>query len=110
MAAANGAREDLRFARSSAALLFLNLADGLFTLTFLQLELAEEANPLMRFAYQGSPLLFMVVKLAVVSGGVCLLWKNRDCVAAKGALTVGLTFYAAIIAWHLAFLLRCLTG
>ena len=37
---------------ASVALLVLNLLDGLFTLIFLQLGVAEELNPLMRLAYE----------------------------------------------------------
>jgi len=98
------------FPRSPAALLFLNLLDGFFTLTFLQLKVAEEANPLMRLAYDHSPLAFMVLKLAVVNAGVALLWAHRESRVARGALLAGVFLYALIVAYHLSFLLALLTG
>lgn len=97
------------FPRSAAAVLFLNLLDGLFTLTFLQLHLAEEANPLMRVAYSHSPLAFMLIKLAVVHAGVLLLWANRRCTAARIALQAGVYLYAAIVVYHLSFLVSLVT-
>jgi len=98
------------FFRSPAALLFLNLLDGLFTLFFLQMQVAEEANPLMRLAYKHSPLSFMVLKLAVVNAGVALLWAHRDSKAARTAMAVGVGLYGLIVAYHLSFLFALLTG
>ena len=92
--------------RSSAALLFFNLLDGLFTLLFLQLGVAEEANPLMRWAYEGSPLWFMVTKLTAVHFGVMLLALHRHSNAARHALRAGAALYAAIVAYHLFFMAR----
>ena len=88
----------------AVALLLLNLTDGLFTLTFLQLGLAEELNPLMRVAYERSPLLFMGFKLAVVGTGVALLCSHHEYRLAQWALKAGLGLYALINVYHLAFL------
>jgi hypothetical protein len=93
----------------AAAVLFLNLLDGLFTLTFLQLSLAEEANPLMRMAYSLSPLAFMISKLAVVHGGVLLLWIHQRWSAARAALQAGVYLYAAIVVYHLSFMVWLVT-
>ncbi|HLL54562.1 MAG TPA: DUF5658 family protein [Myxococcaceae bacterium] len=95
---------------SAALLLLLNLLDGFFTLTFLQLKVAEEANPLMKLAYNHSPLSFMVLKLAVVHAGVALLWANRHAKVARTAMNAGVFLYAVIVAYHLSFLLTLLTG
>src|SRR5688572_20835744 len=62
----------------AVTLLLLNLLDGLFTLTFLQLGVAQEANPIMRAAYDLSPLGFMIVKMLVVNVGVVVLSAHRD--------------------------------
>ena len=97
------AREDIRV---PAALLALNLVDGIFTLTFLQLRVAEEANPLMKLAFRASPLAFMGLKLLAVQIGVWMLWKYRGAPAAKTALGVGVLLYGAIACWHLVFLVR----
>ena len=92
--------------RSSAALLFFNLLDGVFTTAYLQLNLAVEANPLMRWAYAGSPLAFMGLKLLAVQGGVVLLWVNRDRPLAQWAMTAGASIYGLLVLWHLAFAAR----
>lgn len=89
-----------------AALLLLNLADALFTLAFLQLHLAEEANPLMAAAYAGSPVLFLAVKLALVHGGALLLWTHRAAAAARAALAAGVALYGAIVVYHCSFAAR----
>lgn len=93
-----------------AALMVLNLLDGLFTLSFLQLGVAEEANPLMRAAYHASPLLFMILKLAVVQLGVWILWAHRHAKTARCALQAGTWMYAAIVAYHLSFLASLVFG
>lgn len=93
------------FASACAALLVLNLLDGLFTLTFLQLGVAEEANPLMRAAYEHSPLLFMGSKILLVNLGAWMLWANRRTEAARAALSAGVLLYAGIVAYHCSFLL-----
>jgi cytochrome bd-type quinol oxidase subunit 2 len=83
---------------ASAALLLLNLLDGLFTMTFLQLDVAEELNPLMRAAYAHSPLLFMLSKLVIVNAGLLLLCVHRSMRASRLAIRAGALVY------HLAFL------
>jgi hypothetical protein len=89
---------------ASVALLVLNLLDGLFTLTFLQLDVAEELNPLMRAAYEFSPLLFMVAKLVIVNAGLTLLCLHRSMRASRLAIRAGALIYAVITVYHLAFL------
>ena len=88
----------------TASLLVLNLLDGLFTLLFLQLEVAEELNPLMRAAYEGSPLSFMALKLGVVHLGVWVLCIHRELKVVQRALVAGACLYAGIVLYHLAFL------
>ncbi|HVE82964.1 MAG TPA: DUF5658 family protein [Myxococcales bacterium] len=92
------------------ALLVLNLLDALFTMTFLHMRVAEEANPLMRAAYAGSPLLFLVLKLFLVHTGATLLWVNRAAAAARVALASGVGLYAAIVVYHCSFAARLAAG
>ncbi|RKH00004.1 hypothetical protein D7V97_30880 [Corallococcus sp. CA053C] len=89
---------------ASVALLMLNLLDGLFTLLFLQLGVAEELNPVMRVAYEQSPLLFMFSKLLIVNAGLCLLCLHRKLKASRFAIRAGAVVYAIIVVYHLAFL------
>jgi hypothetical protein len=89
----------------TVALLALNLVDALFTLVFLQLGFAEEANPFMRVAYEQSPLTFMMVKVLLVPLGVMLLAMGPQRAALR-ALTLAVSAYALVVTWHLAFLAR----
>jgi len=89
---------------AAALLLVLNLMDGLFTLTFLQMNVAEELNPLMRVAYTHSPLSFMTIKLAIVSLGLVLLCMHRTMNMSQRAIQAGAGLYAIIDIYHLAFM------
>ncbi|MHB8879021.1 MAG: DUF5658 family protein [Myxococcaceae bacterium] len=101
---------DVRVAALSLFLLFLNVVDGGFTTLFLQLGVASEVNPLMRLAYERSPVVFMLAKLALVQAGVLMLWVNRDARAARGALWCGVLLYLGIVGWHLCMLVNLLSG
>lgn len=87
----------------SIAILLLNLLDALFTLAFLQFDLAEEANPLMNLAYRNSPLGFLLLKLAMVQVGVLILHHNRHVRVAQHALNAVAAVYVGIVSYHLAF-------
>lgn len=79
----------------------LNLLDAVFTLSFVQAGLAEEANPLMESALAVSPVLFMLAKLSLVSLGVALLWRMRGHrVAAFGILGAAIVYFL-VVAYHL---------
>jgi hypothetical protein len=83
--------------------LLLNLFDALFTLAFLQFDLAEEANPLMSFAYRSSPVGFVLLKLAMVQAGILILHHNRRLPVAQHALHAVAAVYVGIVSYHLAF-------
>lgn len=85
-------------------LLVLNLLDGLFTLAFLQLALAEELNPLMRAAWNDSPLTFMALKLGVVQLGVWILWLHEELRIVRLAVLLAFGLYAGVVLYHLSFL------
>ena len=89
---------------AAVLLLVLNLMDGLFTLTFLQMNVAEELNPLMRVAYAHSPLSFMGIKLAIVSLGLVLLCLHRSLNMSQRAIQAGAALYTVIDIYHLAFM------
>jgi hypothetical protein len=94
-------RGDFAISVSPVVVLFGNLLDGVFTLTLLQLQLVHEANPLMRWMYQASPLSFMTVKLAVVQLGLLVLCLQRGNPASQLAIRAGAMLYAAIVCYHL---------
>jgi hypothetical protein len=93
---------------AAALLLVLNLFDGLFTLTFLQMNVAEELNPLMRVAYAHSPLSFMTAKLTIVSLGLMLLCLHRSMSMSQRAIQAGAALYTVIDIYHLAFMTHLL--
>lgn len=99
-----GSKASFYVSPASVALLMLNLLDGLFTLFFLQLGVAEELNPVMRLAYEQSPLFFMFSKLVIVNAGLWLLCLHRRLKASRIAIRIGAAVYAIIVVYHLAFL------
>lgn len=103
-------RGGFQLAFAGVAILVFNLLDGLFTLSFLQLALAEEANPIMRAAYESSPLSFMAFKLGAVHLGVWVLCLHEELKIARYALRFGATLYAGIVLYHLGFLTRLALG
>lgn len=85
---------------AAGLVLVLNLLDAMWTLTYLEVGVADEANPLMARALHHGPVGFMLVKLALVSLSVLLLWRLRDRRSAVLALYSGAMAYAAIVAYH----------
>jgi hypothetical protein len=90
----------------SVLLLLGNLVDGLCTLVLLQLNVAQEANPLMAWVYGMSPVSFMVTKLALVQSGMLLLLMHRHLRSAQVALQVGAAAYGAIVLYHIAYVMN----
>lgn len=86
-----------------AALLVLNLLDAVFTLLWVRLGLAEEANHLLRKLVEEHAILFMIVKISLVSLGSLLLWRRRHRPAAVIAIFTAFVVYYAILLYHLRF-------
>lgn len=80
----------------------LNLFDAVWTLSFVEAGVAEEANPLMSTALGHGPLGFMVAKLTLVSLSVLLLWRLRHRVGAALGLWSGVLAYSMVVAYHLS--------
>jgi len=85
----------------ASALLVLNLVDAIFTLLWIHSGIAVEGNPIMDQALAGGPVGFMIVKLALVSLGVGLLWRLRHRRAAGLALATAATAYSSLFVYHL---------
>ena len=99
-------RSDIILSRASALLILGNLLDALFTFLFLQMDLVAEANPLMAWAYDSSPVSFMLLKLSCVQLGVLLLWAHRHVMAAQVALQAAAGLYVAIVAYHFTLMVQ----
>ncbi|MBW2732754.1 MAG: hypothetical protein JRH20_10215 [Deltaproteobacteria bacterium] len=84
-----------------ALTLILNLLDGMFTLFAVKAGLAIEANPLMADLLAQSPMQFMLSKLALVSGGIFLLWRLRERKLAVVGSVCSFSVYCLIFFYHL---------
>jgi len=80
----------------------LNLLDAMFTLAYTRGGIAVEGNPLMEQALAVSPLVFMLAKLAIVSLGVLLLWRQRERLSARIGLFATSATYVLLIGYHLS--------
>jgi len=91
------------FDKGLRAILWLNLVDALATLTWLHLGLATEANPVMNWALQLGPSVFILSKVALVCLAVTLLWRHREVTGARLALIPVAMLYALIAGAHIGF-------
>ena len=90
------------------ALLFvLNYVDALFTLVWVGLGVASEANPLMETLVH-DPILFVAVKVAIVSLGCYLLHRYSHKRFAQWAIRIGFASYMCILGIHSVFVVRVL--
>ncbi len=80
--------------------LLFNLADGLLTWWVVKLGIAEEANPLMRYALSMGPLSFALAKAVLVCAGVCVLWRFRSFPLARRGTALVFVTYAALMCFH----------
>ena len=69
----------------------------------MQLGLAEEANPVMNLLYAASPLLFVLLKLAMVQGGIMILHYYRRLPMAQRSLQALAAVYLVLVSYQLAF-------
>jgi hypothetical protein len=99
-----GDRSDRGLFYWAAALLIMNLLDGIFTLTAVQAGAASEANPIMELPLHWGSVWFIMAKTGLVSAGVLMLWRARQRWLAHAGL-IGLTVvYAAVVGYHVSAL------
>lgn len=87
---------------AAAIVLVLNLLDAIFTIGWVQLGAATEANPLMEGPLASGPVFFMLVKLSLVSLCVALLWRLRTHRSAMVGMYGAAGMYAMLIAYHVS--------
>lgn len=80
-----------------------NLVDAVLTLVWLRAGLASEANLLLAPLALGHPVVFVGVKLALVSGGSWLLWRNRERPPAVVGIFAVFIAYYWIFTFHLQY-------
>ena len=81
--------------------LVLNVLDGVLTILWTHLGLAEEANPLLRPVLRHSAIAFIVLKLGAVSGGTVFLWRRRCHPMAAAAIVGSFLAYFLVFLHHL---------
>lgn len=86
----------------ASAVVVLNLLDAIFTLTYTSSGVATEANPVMDHALDSGPLMFMVVKLSLVSFAVLFLWHVRHRRTAVAGLVGASVTYSTLLLYHLS--------
>jgi hypothetical protein len=87
-----------------AGVLLMNLIDAVLTLWWVRTGFATEANPLLRDIVNEHALLFVMGKLALVSLGTALLWRQREHgLAVVGIFSAFLTYYFVLL-FHLRFM------
>lgn len=85
------------------SVIVLNLLDAIFTIAWIQAELAEEGNAFMRDLAHGDALTFMLAKLTVVSLGLYLLWRRRSRPLAVVSVFAAFLVYYLVFLYHLEF-------
>ena len=87
-------------------ILVLNLIDAIFTLFWFYAGLAREGNPLLAGVLFDHPVIFAIVKLALVSLGSILLWRYRYRPSAIIAIFIAFMVYYALLIYQVEFFSR----
>lgn len=99
-----GTSEHFEWLRGIAKwLLVLNLLDGVFTLIWVEHFGAGELNIMLSDLVHDSALLFMLVKLALVSLGTLFLWRNRRNSLAVISIFIAFFSYYMVLLIHLGY-------
>lgn len=84
-------------------LVVLNLLDGIFTIIWVQYFYADEYNVMLRDLALGDRVLFMTVKLTLVSLGSVYLWRNRNHPLAVVSIFAAFLAYYLVLLYHLQY-------
>jgi len=87
------------FGTALALVWLLNYADAIFTIAWVQMGVAEEANPLMAEVID-RPALFLLTKLSMVTLGCILLWRFRAAPLSRYMVVLALICYTIILVIH----------
>ena len=86
------------------ALIVLNFLDSIFTLIWVRAGIAQEENILLENLVNENAVVFMLVKIALVSLGSLLLWRCRRSLFAIGGIFLVFMTYLFLFFYHLQFL------
>lgn len=85
------------------AVIMLNLLDALFTLFWVKSGIVKEKNILLSDLINNHPMIFMAVKITLVSFGSILLWSFRKRILAVIGIFVVFVTYYLILLYHLKY-------
>jgi len=85
-----------------AAVFILNVMDGVLTIVWYMTGRAEEANPLMAGAIGLHPVVFILLKIALVALGSVLLWRYRHRAMAVVGIFIAFIAYYWVLIYHLS--------
>jgi len=86
-----------------------NLADGLLTLLWVYMGIAEEANPVMSFFLDMGPFYFLSVKIFVVATLLYFIHGFYDVLLARALVLLVLLSYLFVIGIHMRLLVLIVT-
>jgi hypothetical protein len=89
-------------AEITAWVFILSVLDGILTIFWVLADFAEEANPLMNILIASNPVIFMMVKMVLVSLGIALLWRLRFKRLAVAGIFICFLVYCGIMIHHLS--------
>lgn len=93
-----------------AAIILLNFADAAFTLLWINTGIATEANVLLANLVEHHAVGFSVVKSALVSLGMLLLWRQCERPLAAFGICLAFATYNALLMYHVGICALALTG
>ena len=85
------------------AVIILNLLDALFTLFWVKSGIVKEKNILLSDLITNHPMIFIAVKITLVSCGSILLWSFRKRILAVIGIFVVFVTYYLILLYHLKY-------
>ena len=83
-----------------------NLIDAALTVTWVNMGIAVEANPLMRFVLNLGPWWFIGCKISVILLACFILWNLRHLLAAKIVAFLAALLYIGIVGIHVVGYMR----
>lgn len=86
-----------------SSVVILNAVDALFTVFWVEVGLAVEANPLMEVVMNQSPVLFALAKITLVNASVFLLWRIDQRRSIRSVAAFCAAVYYCILLFHLQF-------
>ena len=89
-----------KYSQTLLGILLLSTLDAIFTLLWLQLQVGEEANPILDYFLQIGPVWFISAKAFLTLSGCFILYQTRHALFSKKAATGLFLVYVAVCIYH----------